>query len=81
MGREVVIASAVRTPFDKFGGPMKDMKTTDMGSLVIRESVTRAGIKPEEVDEVYLGINMPSSNRSIARQAALKQVCPKNAIR
>ncbi len=76
MGREVVIASAVRTPFDKFGGPMKDMKTTDMGSLVIRESVTRAGIKPEEVDEVYLGINMPSSNRSIARQAALKAGLP-----
>lgn len=76
MGKEVVIASAVRTPFDKFGGPMKDLSTVEMGGWVIKEAVMRAGVKPEEVDEVYLGINMPSSNRSIARQAALKAGLP-----
>lgn len=76
MDREVVIVSSVRTPFDKFGGSMRDMSTVDMGGIAIKEAVNRAGVKPEEVDEVYLGINMPSSNRSIARQAALKAGLP-----
>jgi acetyl-CoA C-acetyltransferase len=76
MSREVVIASAVRTPFDKFGGPMAKMNTVDLGSMVIKEAVDRAKVKPEEIDEVYLGINMPTANRSIARQAALKAGLP-----
>lgn len=76
MAREVVIASSVRTPFDKFGGPMRDMSTVDLGSMVIKEALQRAGVKPEEVDEAYLGINMPTANRSIARQAALKAGLP-----
>lgn len=73
---EVVIVSAVRTPFDKFGGPMKDMNTVELGSMVIKEAVERAQVKPEEVEEVYLGINMPTQNRSIARQAALNAGLP-----
>jgi len=76
MSREVVIVSAVRTPFDKFGGPMRDMSTVVLGGTVIKEVVKRAGVKPEEVDEVYLGINMPSSNRSIARMASLTAGLP-----
>lgn len=73
---EVVIVSAVRTPFDKFGGPMKDMNTVELGSMVIKEAVERAQVEPEEVEEVYLGINMPTQNRSIARQAALNAGLP-----
>lgn len=73
---DVVIVSAVRTPFDKFGGPMKDMNTVELGSIVIKEIVERAGVQPEEVEEVYLGINMPTQNRSIARQAALSAGLP-----
>lgn len=73
---DVVIVSAVRTPFDKFGGLMKDMNTVELGSIVIKEIVERAGVKPEEVEEVYLGINMPTQNRSIARQAALSAGLP-----
>lgn len=73
---EVVIVSAVRTPFDKFGGMMKDMNTVELGSFVIKEAVERAHVKPEEVEEVYLGINMPTQNRSIARQAALSAGLP-----
>ena len=73
---DVIIVSAVRTPFDKFGGPMKDMNTVELGSMVIKEIVARAGVKPEEVEEVYIGINMPTQNRSIARQAALSAGLP-----
>jgi len=76
MAREVVIASAVRTPFDKFGGPMARLSTVEMGSIVIKEAVGRAKVAPQDVDEVYLGINMPTANRSIARQAALKAGLP-----
>lgn len=76
MKNEVAIIAAARTPFDKFGGPMRDMSTVDLGSLVIKEAVNRAGVNPKEVDEVYLGINMPSSNRSIARMAALTAGLP-----
>lgn len=73
---EVVIVSAVRTPFDKFGGPMKDLNTVELGSIVIKEVVARAKVQPAEVEEVYLGINMPTQNRSIARQAALSAGLP-----
>jgi acetyl-CoA C-acetyltransferase len=76
MKNEVAIVAAVRTPFDKFGGPMKDMSTVELGALVIKEAVARAGLDVKEIDEVYLGINMPSSNRSIARMAALTAGLP-----
>lgn len=76
MPEQVVIINGVRTPFDKFGGPMREMNTVELGAVVIREVISRAGLLPGEVDEVYLGINMPSANRSIARQAALKAGLP-----
>lgn len=76
MNRKVVLVSAARTPFDKFGGVMRDMSTVELGARAYGEAIKRAGIKPEEVQEVYVGINMPSSNRSIARQIALKAGMP-----
>lgn len=76
MGREVVIVSAVRTPFDKFGGIMKDIPNFELGATVFKEAIRKANIDPQEVDEVYLGINMPTQNRSLARQAAIKAGIP-----
>jgi acetyl-CoA C-acetyltransferase len=76
MARNVVIVSGVRTPFDKFGGVMRDMSTVELGTIVVKEAINRAQIKPEEVDEFYLGINWPTSNRSIARQVAIKSGIP-----
>jgi len=73
---EVVIVSAVRTPFDKFGGITKKMTTVELAAPVFEEIMKRAQVKPDEVEEVYLGINWPTSNRSIARQAALKSGIP-----
>lgn len=79
MSRKVVIIGAARTPFDKFGGIMRDISTVEMGAMVYTAAIKRAGIKASEVEEAYLGINMPSSNRSIARQAALKAGIPESS--
>ena len=73
---KVVIVSAARTPFDKFGGVMRSENTVKLGSFIVKEVMERAGVKPEEVDETYIGINMPTSNRSIARQITLAAGMP-----
>lgn len=50
----VVIASAVRTAVGRFGGTLKDVGDTELGALVIREAVLRAGLRPEDVDETIM---------------------------
>lgn len=74
--KEVVIVSAVRTPFGKLGGILKDMNIIDLGASVIKEVIKRVGIDSADIDEVYMGKNMPDSERSIARQVALKAGLP-----
>src|SRR5438132_4988569 len=75
--REAVIISAVRTPVGKFQGSLKDFKATDLGALVVRESVKRAGVKPEEVDEVIMGCVVQAGlGQNPARQAALRGGLP-----
>ena len=49
---EVVIVSAVRSPFGKFGGALKDLSLGKLGGMVFGEAIKRAGISPEDVDEV-----------------------------
>src|SRR5229473_1147972 len=75
--REAVIISAVRTPVAKFQGALKDFKATDLGALVVRESVKRAGIQPEDVDEVIMGCVIQAGlGQNPARQAALRGGLP-----
>jgi acetyl-CoA C-acetyltransferase len=78
--REAVIVSAVRTPTGKFLGGLKDFKAPDLGALVVREAVRRAGIDPAGVDECILG-NVVSAGvgQAPARQAALRGGLP-NAV-
>ena len=52
--REVVIVSAARTPIGKFGGTLKDVSAVELGATVIKEAVNRAGLKPEQIDEVII---------------------------
>jgi len=52
MAREVVIAGACRTPIGTFGGTLRDVSAVKLGTIVIKESLKRAGIKPEQVEEV-----------------------------
>ena len=51
---EIVIASACRTAIGTFGGTLKDVPAAELGAIVVKEAVKRAGIKPEMVDEVIL---------------------------
>jgi acetyl-CoA C-acetyltransferase len=70
---EAVIVSAVRTPTGKFLGGLKEFSATDLGAMVVREAVRRAGIDPATVDECIMG-NVVSAGlgQAPARQAALR---------
>jgi acetyl-CoA C-acetyltransferase len=73
---EVVVAGAVRTAFGSYGGTLRDFTLPDLGGRVVAEALLRAGIPPDDVNEVALGVNLPGSDRSIARQAALRAAIP-----
>ena len=74
---EVVIVAGVRTPQGKFSGALKDFSAPQLGGIVIKEVVKRAGIKPEDVDEVIMG-NVVSAGlgQNVARQAAIQAGIP-----
>ena len=75
--RDVVIVSAVRTALGTFGGSLKDISAADLGALVIKEAVNRAGIAPEKIDEVLMGnVVQAGLGQNIARQAAVKAGLP-----
>jgi acetyl-CoA C-acetyltransferase len=75
--RDAVIISAVRTPTGKLLGALKDFSATELGAMVVRESVRRAGIKPEDVDEVIMGCVIQAGlGQNPARQAALNGGIP-----
>ncbi|HXT62215.1 MAG TPA: acetyl-CoA C-acetyltransferase [Pyrinomonadaceae bacterium] len=70
--KQAVIVSAVRTPVGKFLGALKSFKATELGAIVVREAVKRAGVKPEDVDEVIMGCVIQAGlGQNPARQAAL----------
>ena len=70
--KDAVIISAVRTPVGKFLGALKSFKATELGAIVVREAVKRAGVKPEDVDEVIMGCVIQAGlGQNPARQAAL----------
>ena len=71
--REAVIIAAVRTAIGKFQGTLSPLSAVDLGACVVREAVKRAGIEPEQVDEIIMG-NVVSAGlgQNPARQAGLK---------
>ena len=73
----VVIVSAVRTPFGSFGGTLSKTGATDLGAMVIREAVVRAGIDKTLVDECIMGMVLPCGyGQNPAKQAAIKADLP-----
>jgi acetyl-CoA C-acetyltransferase len=76
--REVVVLSGVRTPVGKYGGGLKDFSPSQLGALVIREAVERAGVDPNEVGHVALGHVIPTSKHDayVARAAAVNGGLP-----
>ncbi|MDQ0148819.1 acetyl-CoA C-acetyltransferase [Eubacterium multiforme] len=75
--KEVVIVSAVRTALGSFGGALKNVPAVDLGALVIKEAVKKAGIKPEMVEEVLMGnVIQAGLGQNVARQATIKAGLP-----
>lgn len=74
---EVVIVAAVRTPIGSFGGSLKDISAVDLGSLVIKNAIERAGLKPEQVDEVIMGNVLGAGlGQNVARQMSVHAGVP-----
>ncbi|MBR3053672.1 MAG: acetyl-CoA C-acyltransferase, partial [Firmicutes bacterium] len=75
--REVVIASAVRTPIGKFGGALKDVPTRRLGAIVIKAALERAGVDPRMVDEVIMGCVLQGGlGQNVSRQMSLDAGVP-----
>jgi len=77
MSREVVIASGVRTAIGTFGGSLKDVPPTELGALVVRESLARAGVEGKDVGHVVFGhvVNTEAKDMYLSRVAAINGGC------
>lgn len=71
MPKEVYIISAVRTPIGSFGGSLKDLSATQLGAIAIKGALTRAGVEPEQIQDVLMGCVLQANlGQAPARQAA-----------
>jgi acetyl-CoA C-acetyltransferase len=78
--KDVVIVSGVRTAQGKFSGALKNFSAPQLGSIVIKEAVKKAGIKPQDVNEVIMGCVVPAGlGQNVARQAAIGAGIPYEA--
>ncbi len=77
--KEVYIISAVRTPIGSFGGSLKDIPAPKLGAIAIKGAVEKAGIKPTDINEVYMGCVLQANlGQAPARQAAILAGLPEN---
>ena len=77
MSERIVIASACRTAVGKMGGSLSTTPAADLGAIVIKEAVNRAGIKPEDVDQVFMGcVIQAAQGQNVARQSSIKAGIP-----
>lgn len=77
METEIVLAGAVRTAIGKYGGALANTSVVDLGAIVIKEALNRAGVAPEQVDEVSMGAVLQAGlGQNVARQAAIKAGLP-----
>ena len=77
MANKVVIASACRTAIGKMGGALSNTPAAELGAIVIKEAIKRAGLKPEQVDEVLMGcVIQAAQGQNVARQASIKAGLP-----
>ena len=77
MAKKIVLAGACRTAIGTMGGALSTVPAADLGSIVIKEAVKRAGIKAEDVDHVYMGCVIQAGlGQNVARQASIKAGLP-----
>lgn len=75
--QNVYLLGACRTAIGKMGGSLSTVPAVDLGAAVIREAVNRAGLKPEDVDHVYMGCVIQAGlGQNVARQASIKAGLP-----
>lgn len=66
---EVVILSAVRTPIGKYKGKLASVSAVELGTIVIEEAIKRSELKPEQVEQVFMGNVLQAGNgQNVARQ-------------
>ncbi|WP_321924767.1 acetyl-CoA C-acetyltransferase [Paraburkholderia guartelaensis] len=74
---DIVIVSAARTAVGKFGGSLAKVAAPDLGAIVIKAALERAGVKPEQVSDVIMGqVLTAGSGQNVARQASIKAGLP-----
>ena len=77
MAKKVVLAGACRTAIGTMGGSLSTIPAPELGAIVIKEALNRAGVKPEQVDHVYMGcVIQAGQGQNVARQAAIKAGLP-----
>jgi len=80
MAREVVLAGACRTAIGNFNGGLSNVSAADLGAIVIKEALARAGVKPELVEEVFMGCVIQAGlGQNVARQSMIKAGLPVEA--
>ena len=73
----IVIVSGARTAVGTFGGSLKDFQATDLGGIAIKNAVERAGLKPEDIDEVVMGcVGQAAENAFMARVSSIARSIP-----
>ena len=77
MSKKVVLAGACRTAIGSMGGALSTTPAADLGAIVIKEALNRAGVAPEAVDQVYMGCVIQAGlGQNVARQASIKAGLP-----
>lgn len=76
----VVVAAGARTPFGNFGGSLRAETIPELASTAAREALRRADTDAAEVDEMVVGVNLPGSDRSLARQAQIQSGIPEDRV-
>ncbi|MCA0171872.1 thiolase family protein [Bacillus sp. RAR_GA_16] len=77
MKENIVIVEAVRTPVGRYGGVLKNLNSGELAAIAIKETIARAGITPELIDEVILGeVRQTTESSNVARVAALRAGIP-----
>ena len=77
MAKKIVLAGACRTAIGTMGGELSTVPAADLGAIVIKEALNRAGVAPEKVDQVYMGcVLQAGQGQNVARQAAIHAGIP-----
>ena len=75
--KDLYIVNCCRTAIGSFGGSLKDVPAAEMGAIVVKEALNRAGVKPEQVDELMFGCILTAGlGQNVARQVSIKAGIP-----